>query len=294
MTDTQPEALVLAVSSSAMADEGEMIHLLSWHEIRNLLRADATELRRLHAENTTLQAGYAAARLEIESLQARIKTMAEEHADELMVAHLDGRSQAAQPAGAQQPGAAYAALPDDREAFKTYLKECDECAIVPDVAGAFNAAWQIASHGQAPAQAAPAAVAGPSETVKFVDESTADPVEKARRYLKAMGDPRMNSAYFFDDGYPRRETSQDALATLAVLDQVYYNDRYEPSTDWAQGGPIIEREGISIIFHEQGHWTASNLHGTVCGEGPTPLIAGMRCLVASKLGDEVDVPEELL
>ena len=75
-------------------------------------------------------------------------------------------------------------------------------------------------HGQVPAQAAPAAVAGQSETVKFVDESTADPVEKARRYLKAMGDPRMNSAYFFDDGYPRREISQGALATLAVLEQL--------------------------------------------------------------------------
>ena len=56
--------------------------------------------------------------------------------------------------------------------------------------------------------------------MKFVDESTADPVEKARRYLKAVGDPRMNSAYFFDDGYPRRESSQDALATLAVLEQL--------------------------------------------------------------------------
>lgn len=68
--------------------------------------------------------------------------------------------------------------------------------------------------------AAPADVTGPSETVKFVDKSTTDPVEKARRYLKAMGDQRMNSAYFFDDGYPRRETSQDALATLAVLEQL--------------------------------------------------------------------------
>jgi len=29
-------------------------------------------------------------------------------------------------------------------------------------------------------------------------------------------------------------------------------------------------------------------------EGDTPLIAAMRCYVASKLGDEVDVPEELL
>ena len=49
------------------------------------------------------------------------------------------------------------------------------------------------------------------------------------------------------------------------------------STDWACGGPILEREGISIIFHERGHWTASNLHGAVCGEGPTPIIAAMRC-----------------
>ena len=60
-------------------------------------RKAATELRllcRLHSENETLQAGYAAARLEIESLQVRIKTMAEEHADELMVAHMDGRMRA--------------------------------------------------------------------------------------------------------------------------------------------------------------------------------------------------------
>lgn len=28
--------------------------------------------------------------------------------------------------------------------------------------------------------------------------------------------------------------------------------------------------------------------------GPTPLIAAMRCYVASKLGDEVEIPEELL
>jgi hypothetical protein len=29
-------------------------------------------------------------------------------------------------------------------------------------------------------------------------------------------------------------------------------------------------------------------------EGPTPLVAAMRCYVASKMGDEVDVPEDLL
>ena len=65
------------------------------------------------------------------------------------------------------------------------------------------------------------------------------------------------------------------------------------STDWACGGPLLGREGISVIFHEQGHWTASNLHGTVCVGGPTPLIAAMRCFCCSKLGDVVDIPEEL-
>lgn len=71
------------------------------------------------------------------------------------------------------------------------------------------------------------------------------------------------------------------------------------STDWAQGGPIIEREGIWVsdptgdVLHLR-QWGAlwhGNLHDT---RGPTPLIAAMRCFVASKLGDEVDVPEELL
>lgn len=70
-------------------------------------------------------------------------------------------------------------------------------------------------------------------------------------------------------------------------------DYFDPHRNWGWAGPIIEREGISIIFHEQGHWTASNLHGTVCVEGPTPLIAAMRCYCCSKLGDIVDVPEEL-
>jgi hypothetical protein len=28
--------------------------------------------------------------------------------------------------------------------------------------------------------------------------------------------------------------------------------------------------------------------------GPTPLVAAMRCYVASQLGDEVDVPDELV
>lgn len=73
------------------------------------------------------------------------------------------------------------------------------------------------------------------------------------------------------------------------------------STDWSQGGPIIEREGISTRHSEKdarGAWYAvlgqnRFLSPDHEGSGPTPLIAAMRCYVASKLGDEVEVPEEL-
>lgn len=80
------------------------------------------------------------------------------------------------------------------------------------------------------------------------------------------------------------------------------------STDWAQGGPIIERECITVAIGDWDvdqtpivqTWSARSLvceihaatnDGWLCG--PTPLIAAMRCFVASKLGDEVEVPDEL-
>ncbi len=72
---------------------------------------------------------------------------------------------------------------------------------------------------------------------------------------------------------------------------------FDYSTDWAQGGPIIEREGIGIWPSERegnkGQWGARMLN-THIAYGPTPLIAAMRCYVASKMGDEVDLPEELI
>ena len=79
------------------------------------------------------------------------------------------------------------------------------------------------------------------------------------------------------------------------------------STDWSQGGPIIEREGISVHKNLGGSWRGTIRHtephplvphpvlaGWTHQHGQTPLIAAMRCYVASKLGDEVKVPDELL
>lgn len=103
---------------------------------------------------------------------------------------------------------------------------------------------------------------------------------------------------------------------------------FKPTTNPAQGHPILEREGISVIrcddeygvdskgfcnnkripvwcaLKDQLGLTTSTDHQSheamyqICETeviyGPTMLIAGLRCYVASKLGDEVDVPDELV
>ena len=70
------------------------------------------------------------------------------------------------------------------------------------------------------------------------------------------------------------------------------------SSDWAQGGPIIEREFIDLNYDpEEGDWCATTRTERICGAdgfGTTPLVAAMRCYVASKFGDAVEIPEELL
>lgn len=66
---------------------------------------------------------------------------------------------------------------------------------------------------------------------------------------------------------------------------------YCPSTSWGIGGPILEQEDIQLTGC--GAFRHAKLHNTRPSFGPTPLIAAMRCYVASVLGDEVEVPEEL-
>ena len=76
-----------------------------------------------------------------------------------------------------------------------------------------------------------------------------------------------------------------------------FNYMYIPSADWAQGGEIIEREKIAIMCHHSGEFWDARVNTTfppVYWRGETPLIAAMRCYVASKLGDEVEMPEELV
>lgn len=68
---------------------------------------------------------------------------------------------------------------------------------------------------------------------------------------------------------------------------------YSPSTNWAQAGPITAREGIAVKQRRDGCWRAYGKHHTFI-IGDTQPIAAMRCYVANTLGDEVDVPDELV
>ena len=62
---------------------------------------------------------------------------------------------------------------------------------------------------------------------------------------------------------------------------------------WSYGGPIIEREGICLKKHTAWPYWLAYIEGNNLAQGPTPLIAAMRCYVTSKLGEEVEVPDEL-
>lgn len=74
------------------------------------------------------------------------------------------------------------------------------------------------------------------------------------------------------------------------------------STNWIHGGPIIDREKIAIRphVHDTQHWSADrpliafNERLSSFSTGDTALIAAMRCFVLSKLGNVVDIPDELV
>jgi Protein of unknown function (DUF2591) len=86
---------------------------------------------------------------------------------------------------------------------------------------------------------------------------------------------------------------------------IAYHDERERnySTDWVLGGPIIEKTCASVFFdikdasyegHPDEPWFSEMDDIGGMWHGPTPLIAAMRCYVANKLGNEVEIPKELL
>ena len=97
-----------------------------------------------------------------------------------------------------------------------------------------------------------------------------------------------------------KDLTEIALDWAVVIAQgdigVLADPWYAPSSNWKHGGAIIERERIALRYdNTEQEWQATypDEDGWVYGWGSTPLVAAMRCFVASKLGDEVEIPEEL-
>lgn len=76
------------------------------------------------------------------------------------------------------------------------------------------------------------------------------------------------------------------------------------STDWELGGWLIEQKVTKVFRNIGGSWTAQIRHekahplvnypvlaGTTSSAGPTPLVAAMRCVARSELGEWVEVPD---
>ena len=71
------------------------------------------------------------------------------------------------------------------------------------------------------------------------------------------------------------------------------------STDWDCGGPLLDKyiDGLSVTETPTGGklYHATRIYGgCVSMPGETKLVAVCRCYVASVMGYEVDVPEELV
>lgn len=101
---------------------------------------------------------------------------------------------------------------------------------------------------------------------------------------------------------PHRPTDRGWIEVRFNPDPKTATARFDPTENWFFGGPIIERECIelhaydaaSLVPKNPAYWEATIFEKDEGIEyyGPTPLVAAMRAYVASKLGDEVEVPDE--
>lgn len=96
-------------------------------------------------------------------------------------------------------------------------------------------------------------------------------------YQMAVRGKPMQDCHIMPAGYPTLASTQP----------------FQFSTNWAHGGPIIDRE-IRVIGHNYNGpgWLASVVSedGTIYQQaGSEPLIAAMRAVVASKFGQVIEV-----
>ena len=136
--------------------------------------------------------------------------------------------------------------------------------------------------------------------------SDATPIQLAYLIAQCEGRTiRRDPMKFYDGSYWIWEETPSGKGGIDINKSVYMRIGYKfsPSTKWEQGGPIIERERMTLNYENidgtgqsKAYYLSTLFDDDLEGWGqcgPTPLIAAMRCYVASKLGDEVEIPDEL-
>ena len=83
------------------------------------------------------------------------------------------------------------------------------------------------------------------------------------------------------------EIDKDKRVYAVTADSRMY--AYKPTTQWRQGGPLIDKYRISVQ-RTGSEWTA-DIDREITAVGATPLVAAMRALVTQKRGSMVEVDE---
>jgi len=86
---------------------------------------------------------------------------------------------------------------------------------------------------------------------------------------------------------------EDDMGLLKITLSTGEAEYFIPTMKWEQGGPIIQEKKIEIFIRDEEWFAYSSFSTPEDFHGDTPLVAAMRCYVASVYGTEIDIPEGL-
>jgi hypothetical protein len=98
------------------------------------------------------------------------------------------------------------------------------------------------------------------------------------------------------EGYigPDNKITYDADLIYDVKSIKWLLFMYKPESDWEFGGPIIDNNSIELsgpVGYPKHAQIYTGGHIWIDADGPNYLVAAMRCYVASKLGNEIEIPD---
>lgn len=121
--------------------------------------------------------------------------------------------------------------------------------------------------------------------------NTSELVDRALRYAVALA--RKDEGYRLYQNCAGRDGWEVTWGEGRFPNQRAWLRDWPIEQDWGLAGPIVERENLEIGRTET-DWRVQRYDFPCVAYGPTPLEAACRCFVRSRLGDEIDVPEELI